>query len=121
LSGIGNAYSDEILHAAQLSPILQTQKMTGEHWNRLYAATRETLKLWMDRLGTEAKKDFPEKGTAFRPEMATHGKLGKPFTRCDQKVQRTRYADKPTNSCAKCQPGGKPLAHRSLSPLPGAD
>ena len=121
LSGIGNAYSDEILHAAQLSPILQTQKMTGEHWNRLYAATRETLKLWMDRLGTEAKKDFPEKVTAFRPEMATHGKFGKPCPRCGEKIQRIRYADKETNYCAKCQTGGKLLADRSLSRLLGAD
>jgi formamidopyrimidine-DNA glycosylase len=121
LSGIGNAYSDEILHAAQLSPILQTQKMTGEQWNRLYAATRETLKLWMDRLGTEAKKDFPEKVTAFRPEMATHGKFGKPCPRCGEKIQRIRYADKETNYCAKCQTGGKLLADRSLSRLLGDD
>ena len=78
LSGIGNAYSDEILHAAQLSPILQTQKMTDDQWDRLFAATRRTLKLWMDQLGAEAKKDFPEKVTAFRPEMAAHGKFGKP-------------------------------------------
>ena len=77
LSGIGNAYSDEILHAAQLSPIVQTQKMNDEQWNRLYTATSETLKLWMDRLGSEAAKDFPEKVTAFRPEMAAHGKFGK--------------------------------------------
>jgi formamidopyrimidine-DNA glycosylase len=121
LSGIGNAYSDEILHAAQLSPILQTQKMTGEHWNRLYAATRETLKLWMDRLSTEAKKDFPEKVTAFRPEMATHGKFGEPCPRCGEKIQRIRYADKETNYCAKCQTGGKLLADRSLSRLLGDD
>jgi formamidopyrimidine-DNA glycosylase len=121
LSGIGNAYSDEILHAAQLSPILQTQKMTDDQWNRLYAATRETLKLWMDRLGTEAKKDFPEKVTAFRPEMATHGKFGKPCPRCGEKIQRIRYADKETNYCAKCQTGGKLLADRSLSRLLGDD
>jgi formamidopyrimidine-DNA glycosylase len=121
LSGIGNAYSDEILHAAQLSPILQTQKMTDDQWNRLYAATRETLKLWMDRLGTEAKKDFPEKVTAFRPEMATHGKFGEPCPRCGEKIQRIRYADKETNYCAKCQTGGKLLADRSLSRLLGDD
>jgi formamidopyrimidine-DNA glycosylase len=121
LSGIGNAYSDEILHAAQLSPILQTQKMTDDQWNRLYAATRETLKLWMDRLVAEAKKDFPEKVTAFRPEMATHGKFGKPCPRCGEKIQRIRYADKETNYCAKCQTGGKLLADRSLSRLLGED
>jgi formamidopyrimidine-DNA glycosylase len=121
LSGIGNAYSDEILHAAQLSPILQTQKMTDEQWTRLYAATRETLKLWMDRLSAEAKKDFPEKVTAFRPAMATHGKFGKPCPRCGEKIQRIRYADKETNYCAKCQTGGKLLADRSLSRLLGDD
>jgi formamidopyrimidine-DNA glycosylase len=121
LSGIGNAYSDEILHAAQLAPILQTQKMTDEQWHRLYAATRETLKLWMDRLAAEAKKDFPEKVTAFRPEMAAHGKFGKPCPRCGEKIQRIRYADKETNYCAKCQTGGKLLADRSLSRLLGED
>jgi formamidopyrimidine-DNA glycosylase len=121
LSGIGNAYSDEILHAARLSPILQTQKMNDVQWDRLYAATRETLKLWMDRLGGEATKDFPEKVTAFRPEMAAHGKFGKPCTRCGEKIQRIRYADKETNYCAKCQAGGKLLADRSLSRLLGED
>jgi formamidopyrimidine-DNA glycosylase len=121
LSGIGNAYSDEILHAAQLSPILQTQKMSDEQWTRLYTATRETLKLWMDRLGAEATKDFPEKVTAFRPEMAAHGKFGKPCPRCGEKIQRIRYADKETNYCAKCQTGGKLLADRSLSRLLGED
>jgi formamidopyrimidine-DNA glycosylase len=121
LSGIGNAYSDEILHAAQLSPILQTQKITDEQWTRLYAATRETLKLWMDRLSAEAEKDFPEKVTAFRPEMAAHGKFGKPCPRCGEKIQRIRYADKETNYCAKCQTGGKLLADRSLSRLLGDD
>jgi formamidopyrimidine-DNA glycosylase len=121
LSGIGNAYSDEILHAAQLSPTLQTHKMSDEQWTRLYAATRETLKLWMDRLGAEAEKDFPEKVTAFRPEMAAHGKFGKPCPRCGEKIQRIRYADKETNYCAKCQTGGKLLADRSLSRLLGDD
>jgi formamidopyrimidine-DNA glycosylase len=121
LSGIGNAYSDEILHAAQLSPILQTQKMSDDQWTRLYAATRETLKLWMDRLSAEAKKDFPEKVTAFRPEMAAHGKFGMPCPRCGEKIQRIRYADKETNYCAKCQTGGKLLADRSLSRLLGDD
>jgi formamidopyrimidine-DNA glycosylase len=121
LSGIGNAYSDEILHAAQLSPVLQTQKMSEEQWDRLYTATRETLKLWMDRLGGEAKKEFPEKVTAFRPEMAAHGKFGKPCPRCGEKIQRIRYADKETNYCAKCQTAGKLLADRSLSRLLGED
>jgi formamidopyrimidine-DNA glycosylase len=121
ISGIGNAYSDEILHAAQLSPILQTQKMDDDQWNRLYAATPKTLKLWMDRLGEEAKNAFPEKVTAFRPEMAAHGKFGKPCPRCGEKIQRIRYADKETNYCAKCQTGGKLLADRSLSRLLGED
>jgi formamidopyrimidine-DNA glycosylase len=121
LSGIGNAYSDEILHAAKLSPILQTQKMNDEQWTRLYESTRETLKFWMDRLSAEAAKDFPEKVTAFRPEMATHGKFGKPCPRCGEKIQRIRYADKETNYCAKCQTGGKLLADRSLSRLLGDD
>jgi len=121
LSGIGNAYSDEILHAAKLSPILQTQKMNDEQWDRLYAATRRTLKLWMDQLGGEATKEFPEKVTAFRPEMAAHGKFGKPCPRCGEKIQRIRYADKETNYCANCQTGGKLLADRSLSRLLGED
>jgi len=121
LSGIGNAYSDEILHAAQMSPILQTHKITDDQWDRLYAATRRTLKLWMDRLAGEATKDFPEKVTAFRPDMAAHGKFGKPCPRCGEKIQRIRYADKETNYCAKCQTGGKLLADRSLSRLLGED
>jgi formamidopyrimidine-DNA glycosylase len=121
LSGIGNAYSDEILHAAQLSPILQTQKMSDEQWDRLFAATRRTLKLWIDRLSGEALKEFPEKVTAFRPDMAAHGKFGKPCPRCGEKIQRIRYADKETNYCAKCQTGGKLLADRSLSRLLGDD
>jgi formamidopyrimidine-DNA glycosylase len=121
LSGIGNAYSDEILHAAKLSPILQTQKMNDEQWDRLYAATRRTLKLWMDQLGGEATKEFPEKVTAFRPEMAAHGKFGKPCPRCGEKIQRIRYADRETNYCANCQTGGKLLADRSLSRLLGED
>ncbi len=121
LSGIGNAYSDEILHAAQLSPVLQTQKMTDEQWDRLFAATRRTLKILMDQLSGEAMKEFPEKVTAFRPEMAAHGKFGKPCPRCGEKIQRIRYADKETNYCAKCQTGGKLLADRSLSRLLGED
>lgn len=121
LSGIGNAYSDEILHAAQLSPLTQTQKMTPSEWERLFAATRNTLKLWMDRLVAEAEAEFPEGVTAFRPEMAVHGRYGMPCPRCGDKVLRIRYADKETNYCARCQTGGKVLADRSLSRLLGSD
>jgi formamidopyrimidine-DNA glycosylase len=121
LSGIGNAYSDEILHSAQLSPIAQTHKLKPEEWTRLYKATRHTLQLWMDRLGTEAKEYFPEKVTAFRKEMAVHGKYGEPCPRCGEKVLRIRYADNETNYCAKCQTHGKVLADRSLSRLLGSD
>ena len=121
LSGIGNAYSDEILHAAQLSPLTLTQKIKPEEWDRLFAATRSTLQLWIDRLGAEAAKAFPEKVTAFRPEMAVHGRYGEPCPRCGDKVLRIRYADKETNYCARCQTGGKVLADRSLSRLLGSD
>jgi formamidopyrimidine-DNA glycosylase len=121
LSGIGNAYSDEILHAAQMSPLTQTQKLRPEDWSRLYAATRETLQLWIDRFRAEADTAFPEKVTAFRKEMAVHGKYGQPCPRCGDPVQRIRYADNETNYCARCQTGGKVLADRSLSRLLGAD
>ena len=121
ISGVGNAYSDEILHAAQLSPITQTHKLKPEEWRRLFAATRDTMTLWMDRLRTEAAKSFPEKVTAFRPEMAVHGKFGQPCPRCGEKVQRIRYADNETNYCAKCQTGGRVLADRALSRLLGKD
>jgi formamidopyrimidine-DNA glycosylase len=121
ISGVGNAYSDEILHAAQLSPIVQTHKLATEQWQRLFDATRTTMTLWMDRLVSEAKKAFPEKVTAFRPEMAVHGKFGQPCPRCGEIVQRIRYADNETNYCAKCQTGGKVLADRSLSRLLGSD
>jgi formamidopyrimidine-DNA glycosylase len=121
LSGIGNAYSDEILHAAQLSPITLTQKLTAEEWARLFAATRQTLKLWIDRLHAEAAAGFPEKVTAFRKEMAAHGRYGLPCPRCGDKILRIRYADKETNYCARCQTGGKVLADRSLSRLLGSD
>jgi formamidopyrimidine-DNA glycosylase len=121
LSGIGNAYSDEILHAAQLSPITLTQKLGAEEWQRLYRATRETLALWIDRLKAEAGSGFPEKVTAFRKEMAVHGRYGQPCPRCGQKIQRIRYADNETNYCAQCQTGGKVLADRSLSRLLGKD
>lgn len=121
LSGIGNAYSDEILHAAQMSPITLTQKLKPEEWERLFNATRSTLSLWMNRLGAEAERSFPEKVTAFRPEMAVHGRYGLPCPRCGQKIQRIRYADNETNYCACCQTGGKILADRSLSRLLGSD
>jgi formamidopyrimidine-DNA glycosylase len=121
VSGIGNAYSDEILHAAKLSPILQTHKMTPEEWAGLYIATRETLALWIDRFQHEAAAGFPEKVTAFRAEMAVHGKFGQPCPRCGKPVQRIRYADNETNYCAECQTGSKVLADRSLSRLLGKD
>ena len=121
ISGVGNAYSDEILHAAQLSPVTLTHKLKPEEWERLFAATRETLRTWMDRLGAEAQKAFPEKVTAFRPEMAVHGRFNLPCPRCGEKVQRIRYANNETNYCAKCQTGGKVLADRSLSRLLGSD
>jgi formamidopyrimidine-DNA glycosylase len=121
ISGVGNAYSDEILHAAQMSPIALTHKLKPEEWERLFAATRSTMTAWMDRLGAEARKSFPEKVTAFRPEMAVHGRFDLPCPRCGEKVQRIRYADNETNYCAKCQTGGKVLADRSLSRLLGSD
>jgi formamidopyrimidine-DNA glycosylase len=121
LSGIGNAYSDEILHAAQLSPIALTHKLSAPQWQRLYEATQATLKLWIDRLRAEAMFSFPEKVTAFRKEMAVHGRFGKPCPRCGEPVQRIRYADNETNYCAKCQTDGKVLADRALSRLLGAD
>jgi len=121
LSGIGNAYSDEILHAAQLSPVILTHKIKAEEWERLYNATRETLQRWIDRLQAEARTKFPEKVTAFRPEMAVHGRYGQPCPRCGEKVQRIRYADNETNYCARCQTSGKVLADRSLSRLLGKD
>jgi formamidopyrimidine-DNA glycosylase len=121
LSGIGNAYSDEILHAAQLSPLTLTQKLGEREWERLFAAARQTLEFWVDRLCAEAKKDFPEKVTAFRKDMAVHGRYGEPCPRCGDKVLRIRYADKETNYCARCQTGGKVLADRSLSRLLGSD
>ena len=120
-SGIGNAYSDEILHAAQLSPLAQTQKLKAEEWARLFAATRGTLNLWIDRLAGEAGTGFPEKVTAFRADMAVHGRYGKPCPVCGEKVQRIRYADNETNYCARCQTGGKVLADRGLSRLLGSD
>jgi formamidopyrimidine-DNA glycosylase len=117
ISGIGNAYSDEILHAAQLSPIALTQKLTAAQWERLFAATRSTLQLWSARLIDEAKDGFPERVTAFRKDMAVHGRYGEPCPVCGQPVQRIRYADNETNYCARCQTGGTVLADRSLSTL----
>jgi formamidopyrimidine-DNA glycosylase len=121
LSGIGNAYSDEILHAAKLSPIKFTHKLEPEEWDRLYAATKDTLTLWTDRLIAEAKLNFPEKVTAFRPDMAVHGRYRKPCPRCAQEIQRIRYADNETNYCPHCQTNNKLLADRSLSRLLGKD
>ena len=120
LSGIGNAYSDEILHAAQLSPIALTHKLKPEEWQRLYSATRQTLELWINRLREEARTSFPEKVTAFRKGMAVHGRFGETCPRCGEKVLRIRYADKETNYCARCQTGGKVLADRGLSRLLGS-
>jgi formamidopyrimidine-DNA glycosylase len=121
LSGIGNAYSDEILHAAQLSPIAQTHKLQPPEWQRLFTATRQTLELWIDRLRGDKNADFPEKVTAFREDMAVHGRYGKPCPKCGEKILRIRYADNETNYCARCQTGGKVLADRSLSRLLGSD
>jgi formamidopyrimidine-DNA glycosylase len=120
-SGIGNAYSDEILHRARLSPVALTQKLSAEQSQRLFAATREVLVEWTRRLRDEAGGGFPEGVTAFRPEMAVHGKFGQPCPVCGTKVQRIRYASNETNYCARCQTGGKVLADRSLSRLLGQD
>ncbi len=121
LSGIGNAYSDEILYAAQLSPFTLTHKLGPEEWERLFTATRHTLVLWIDRLRAEAGAGFPEKVTAFRKGMAVHGRYGEPCLRCGEKIQRIRYADNETNYCAGCQTGGKLLADRGLSRLLRSD
>ncbi len=121
ISGIGNAYSDEILHAAQLSPVTLTHKLKPPEWERLFAATRQTLTFWIDRLRPEAGSGFPENVTAFRKGMAVHGRYGQPCPRCGEKIQRIRYADNETNYCARCQTGGKLLADRSLSRLLGSD
>src|SRR5271165_1996933 len=121
VSGIGNAYSDEILHAAQLSPITLTQKLKPDEWKRLFAAARLTLEHWVDRLQTEAGTGFPDKVTAFHKGMAVHGRYGLPCPRCGEKVLRIRYADNETNYCARCQTGGMVLADRSLSRLFGSE
>jgi formamidopyrimidine-DNA glycosylase len=116
-SGIGNAYSDEILHAAKLSPVKRTSQMKEEEVKRLFEATKKTLALWTDALREEAKDGFPEKVTAFREGMAVHGKYGQPCPVCGAPVQRIVYADNETNYCARCQTGGKLLADRALSRL----
>src|SRR5262252_9646965 len=116
-SGIGNAYSDEILHRARLSPIRLTQQMTTAEVETLYRTIRESLAEWIERLRNERGSDFPEKVTAFRPDMAVHGKYGKPCPVCGSPVQRIVHAENETNYCARCQTGGKLLADRSLSRL----
>ena len=121
VGGVGNAYSDEILHAAQLSPVTLTHKLEQHEWERLFAATRQTLSLWIDRLRAEAGDRFPENVTAFRKDMAVHGRYGKPCPRCGEKIQRIRYADNETNYCARCQTRGRVLADRGLSRLLGSD
>lgn len=116
-SGIGNAYSDEILHRARLSPVRLTQRLTPVEIQCLYDATRRTLQIWIDRLRGEYAGKFPEGVTAFRPEMAVHGRFGQPCPDCGSTVQRIRYADNETNYCARCQTDGQVLADRSLSRL----
>lgn len=116
-SGIGNAYSDEILHAAQLSPVKWTTRLTDEEIDRLHEATQATLQTWIDRLRTQWGEEFPEKVTAFHPEMSVHGRFGQPCPVCQTSVQRIRYASNETNYCPRCQTDGKLLADRSLSKL----
>jgi len=116
-SGIGNAYSDEILFAAQLSPVMLTSRLTDDKINRLYAATQNTLRLWTKRLNAEAAERFPERVTAFRPEMSVHGQFGKPCPVCGTSIQRIVYAENECNYCPRCQTGGKLLADSSLSRL----
>ena len=120
-SGIGNAYSDEILHAARLSPMKLTSSLSDGEIERLFHATRDTLQIWVDRLREETGDAFPEKVTAFRPEMAVHGKYGKPCPVCGEPVQRIVYATNEANYCSRCQTGGKLLSDRALSRLLGQD
>jgi formamidopyrimidine-DNA glycosylase len=116
-SGIGNAFSDEILHRAKLSPLQQTQKLSPVEAERLWSATQSVLQEWIERLRDQTAEGFPEKVTAFRPEMAVHGRFGQPCPICGAPVQRIRYADNETNYCPGCQTGGRILADRSLSRL----
>jgi len=116
-SGIGNAYSDEILFDARLSPAALTQKLTDDEVGRLFAAVRHTLTQWIDHLRTQTGDAFPEKVTAFQPQMAVHGRYQQPCVNCGAKIQRIRYADNEANYCARCQTGGKLLADRALSRL----
>jgi formamidopyrimidine-DNA glycosylase len=116
-SGIGNAYSDEILHRARLSPVKMTDQLTAEEITRLHGATRETLGDWIERLGRQAGEDFPEGVTAFREDMAVHGRYGRPCPVCGAPIQRIVYAENETNYCPRCQTGGRLLADRSLSRL----
>jgi formamidopyrimidine-DNA glycosylase len=117
ISGIGNAYSDEILHAARLSPVALTSRLSAEEWTRLFQATKTVLQEWMDRLSAAAANEFPEKVTAFRSGMAVHGRYGKPCPVCGETVRRIRYADNETNYCPHCQTAGRILADRALSRL----
>jgi len=117
LSGIGNAYSDEILHRARLSPLAQTRRLGEEEASRLFAAVRETLREWIERLRLETGEGFPEKVTAFREGMAVHGRYGLPCPVCGAPVQRIVYQENETNYCARCQTGGRLLADRALSRL----
>jgi formamidopyrimidine-DNA glycosylase len=121
LSGIGNAYSDEILHAARLSPLAMTRTLTSDETLRLYHVTQATLAAWIDRLRAEVGEGFPEKVTAFRPDMAVHGMYQKPCPVCGTPIQRIRYADNETNYCPRCQTDGKLLADRAFSRLLGKD
>lgn len=121
LSGIGNAYSDEILFEAKLSPFTQTQKLSDSEVAQLFAAVKQSLSDWVERLRAEYRGSFPEKVTAFRPDMATHGKYGQPCPRCGSKIQRIRYGSNETNYCPACQTGGKLLADRALSRLLKSD
>ena len=121
IAGIGNAYSDEILHAAQLSPTIWTSRLDDEQWLRLFQATQATLNSWIERLRAKASGKFPERVTAFHPEMAVHGRFGQPCPKCGSKVHRIVSAERESNYCPRCQTGGRLLADRALSKLLKAD